>query len=148
MSLISRRFHDFSDHEQFYDFGTIILYDICITKFVNPSSARDFACSAGELEIESESWSLQPKAGDLASMKYCLAVDDGRRSGHGRVVLLYSELCVQIWGGSPVSTITSSGILSYHLALIFLCGYVRCSVDKRPNRNRRGAFQIFQASCA
>ena len=33
------------------------------------SSAGDFACSAGELEIESESWSLQPKAGDLASMK-------------------------------------------------------------------------------
>ena len=45
------------------------LHDICITKFVNPSSAGDFACSAGELEIESESWSLQPKAGDLASMQ-------------------------------------------------------------------------------
>jgi len=44
------------------------LYDTCITKFVNPSSAGDFACSAGELEIESESWSVQPKAGDLASM--------------------------------------------------------------------------------
>ena len=39
-----------------------------MTKFVNPSSAGDFACSAGELEIESESWSLQPKAGDLAYM--------------------------------------------------------------------------------
>ena len=32
------------------------------------ASAGDFACSAGELEIESESWSLQPKAEDLASM--------------------------------------------------------------------------------
>ena len=31
---------------------------MCITKFVNPSSAGDFACSAGELEIESESWRL------------------------------------------------------------------------------------------
>ena len=68
MSLISRRFQDFSDHEQFYDCGTIILYHICITKFVNPSSAGAFACSAGELEIESESWRLLPKAGDLASM--------------------------------------------------------------------------------
>ena len=51
-------FADLSDHEQFYDCGTIILYDICITKFVNPSSAGDFACSAGELEIECESWRL------------------------------------------------------------------------------------------
>ena len=68
MPLISRRFHDFSDHEQFSVCGTIILYDRFITKFVSPSSAGDFACSAGELEIESESWSLQPKAGDLASM--------------------------------------------------------------------------------
>ena len=39
------------------------------TKFVNLSSAGDFACSAGELEIKSESWSLQPKAGDLGSME-------------------------------------------------------------------------------
>ena len=44
------------------------IYDTCITKFVSPSSAGDFACSAGELEIESESWSVQPKAGDLASL--------------------------------------------------------------------------------
>ena len=43
---------------QFYVCETIILYDMCITKFVNPSSAGDFACSAGELEIESESWRL------------------------------------------------------------------------------------------
>ena len=55
-----------------------------MTKFVNPSSAGDFACSAGELEIESESWTLQLsessqkagvlqlKAGDLAYMN-CVA---------------------------------------------------------------------------
>ena len=29
----------------------------------------EISCSAGELEIESESWSIQPKAGHLASMK-------------------------------------------------------------------------------
>ncbi|ROI80765.1 hypothetical protein DPX16_0097 [Anabarilius grahami] len=34
-------------------------------------------------------------------LKYRHAVDSGRRSGHGRVVLLYCELCEQIWGGSP-----------------------------------------------
>ncbi|XP_037546441.1 uncharacterized protein LOC119423103 [Nematolebias whitei] len=42
--------------------------------------------------------------------KYRHAVDTGRRSGHGRVVLLYFELCEQIWGGSPASTTISSGI--------------------------------------
>ena len=42
--------------------------------------------------------------------KYRLAVDDGRRSGHGRVVLLYFELCEKLWGGSPASTTIPSGI--------------------------------------
>ena len=32
--------------------------------------------------------------------KYRQAVDSGRHSGHGRVVLLYSELCEKVWGGS------------------------------------------------
>ena len=34
-------------------------------------------------------------------IKYREAVDSGRRSGHGRVVLLFYELCEKIWGGSP-----------------------------------------------
>ena len=38
------------------------------------------------------------------------AVDTGRRSGHGRVVLLYYELCEQVWGGSPATTTIQSGI--------------------------------------
>ena len=33
-------------------------YDVFILKIVNPSSAGDFPCSAGELEIGSESWRL------------------------------------------------------------------------------------------
>ena len=68
--LISRRFHNYLDHDRFYVCGTItyMTYRLQI-KFFNPSSAGDFACSAGELEIGSESWSLQPKAGDLACMK-------------------------------------------------------------------------------
>ena len=48
--------------------------------------------------------------------KYRLAVDDGRRSGHGRVVLLYFELCEKIWGGSPASTAISSGIKTAELS--------------------------------
>ena len=45
-------------------------------------------------------------------LKYREAVDDGRRSGHGRVVLLYYELCAQIWGGSPATEQLSVGIES------------------------------------
>ncbi|XP_056281077.1 uncharacterized protein LOC130200650 [Pseudoliparis swirei] len=41
---------------------------------------------------------------------YRNAVDTGRRSGHGRVVLLYSELCEQVWDGSPATTTIQSGI--------------------------------------
>lgn len=48
--------------------------------------------------------------------KYRLAVDDGRRSGHGRVVLLFFELCEQICGGSPASTTISSGIETTELS--------------------------------
>ena len=44
--------------------------------------------------------------------KYRGAVDTGRRSGHGRVILLFFELCGQIWGGSPATTSMSSGIES------------------------------------
>ncbi|XP_056466018.1 uncharacterized protein LOC130405080 [Gadus chalcogrammus] len=42
--------------------------------------------------------------------KYRHSVDTGRRSGHGRVVLLYFELCEQVWGGSPATTTIASGI--------------------------------------
>jgi hypothetical protein len=34
--------------------------------------------------------------------KYRQAVDSGRRSGHGRVVLLFYELC-EVWAGSPAT---------------------------------------------
>ena len=37
-------------------------------------------------------------------LKFRSALDSGRKSGHSRVVLLYFELCEQIWGGSPATT--------------------------------------------
>ena len=40
--------------------------------------------------------------------KYRQAVDSGRRSGHGRVVMLYFELC-EVWGGSPATEQIESG---------------------------------------
>ncbi|XP_019134811.2 uncharacterized protein LOC109143111 [Larimichthys crocea] len=47
--------------------------------------------------------------------KYRNAVDTGRRSGHGRVVLLYLELCEKVWGGSPATTTIASGIETHEL---------------------------------
>ena len=38
------------------------------------------------------------------------AVDSGRRSGHGRVVYLYYELCEKIWGGSPATEKIKTGV--------------------------------------
>ena len=43
-------------------------------------------------------------------LKFRKAVDAGRRSGHGRVVLLYFELCEKIWGGAPATEQLSSGL--------------------------------------
>ena len=37
-------------------------------------------------------------------LKFQQAVDSGRRSGNGRAVMLYFELCEKIWGGSPATT--------------------------------------------
>ena len=48
-------------------------------------------------------------------IKFRQAVDSGRRSGHGRVVLLYYELCEKIWGGSPATQQIASGVESHDL---------------------------------
>lgn len=45
------------------------------------------------------------------------AVDSGRRSGHGRVVYLYYNLCAKIWGGSPAAEQLSTGLESNDLCL-------------------------------
>ena len=41
---------------------------------------------------------------------YRRAVDAGRRSGNGRVVLLFFELCEQLWGGSPATRCIDNGV--------------------------------------
>ena len=43
-------------------------------------------------------------------LKFRQAVDSGRRSGHGRVVMLYYELCERIWGGSPATQQIETGV--------------------------------------
>lgn len=43
-------------------------------------------------------------------LKFRKAVDEGRKSGNGRVVFLYYELCEKIWGGSPATEQLDSGL--------------------------------------
>ena len=45
------------------------------------------------------------------------AVNSGRRSGHGRVVYLYYDLCAKIWGRSPATEQLSTGLESNDLCL-------------------------------
>ena len=47
--------------------------------------------------------------------KFRQAVDSGR-SGHGRVVMLYYELCQQLWAGSPATEQINVGFESTELA--------------------------------
>lgn len=42
--------------------------------------------------------------------KFRAAIDSGRKSGHGRVVLLFFDKCQEIWGGSPATTTLQNGI--------------------------------------
>lgn len=46
----------------------------------------------------------------MIAKKFREAVDSGRKSGHGRVVLLYFDLCKGIWGGSPAISTIVEGI--------------------------------------
>lgn len=59
---------------------------------------------------EDITWAILTTKIKAIRSKYRQAVDTGRRSGYGRVVLLYFELCEQIWGGSPATTTMPSGI--------------------------------------
>ena len=44
--------------------------------------------------------------------KYRAALDSGRRSGGGRIVAQFYDLCSQIWGGSPATESVDRGIES------------------------------------
>ena len=49
-------------------------------------------------------------------LKYRQAVDTGRKTGHGRVVLIFYELCEKVWGGSPATEQIKGGLESSNLA--------------------------------
>ena len=48
-------------------------------------------------------------------LKYRQAIDSGKKSGHGRVIMCYFNLCNKIWGGSPAMVQISSGLESTDL---------------------------------
>ena len=50
-------------------------------------------------------------------MKFRQAVDSGRRSGHGRVVMIFHELCEKVWGGSPATEQIDGGVESVDLII-------------------------------
>ena len=50
-------------------------------------------------------------------LKFRQAVDSRRRSGHGRVVMIFYELCEKLWGGSPATEQIEGGIESTELAV-------------------------------
>ena len=49
-------------------------------------------------------------------LKYRQAMDSGKKSGHGRVIMCNFNLCNKIWGGSPATVQISSGLESTDLA--------------------------------
>ena len=42
-------------------------------------------------------------------------MDSGRRSGHGRVIYLFYDLCEKVWGGSPATERIDSGVETIEL---------------------------------
>ena len=93
-------------------------WESCVTKYsdiLQLFSAEYPAASAGNQkgfpnkleELTKTALTTKLKA---VRVKYRHAVDSGRKSGHGRVVLLYFDFCEKIWGGSPATRALGSGI--------------------------------------
>ena len=61
---------------------------------------------------KNEEIKLQHLAAKLKAIRarYRQAVDSGRRSGHGRVVMIYYELCEELWGVRPATDQIIGGI--------------------------------------
>ncbi|KAF3854464.1 hypothetical protein F7725_022519, partial [Dissostichus mawsoni] len=71
----------------------------------NPTEEKDFPHDASAITKVQLTANLKQ-----IRIKYRQAVDLGRRSGQGRVVLMFFELCEEVWGGSPATRSLSSCI--------------------------------------
>ena len=92
-------------------------YDDIHERFV----AHLVSIAEGEIQIFDKEYPHHPEEVSRAvvasklkglRLRYRKAVDTGRRSGQGRVVELYYNLCQEIWGGSPATEQLSSGLES------------------------------------
>ncbi|CAB4033892.1 Hypothetical predicted protein, partial [Paramuricea clavata] len=85
------------------------ILDMFIAQYPSPENAEMIGKSFSHKEHELSKASLTAKLKQVR-LKFRSAVDSWRKSGHGRVVLLYFELCEQIWDGSPATTTLPTGI--------------------------------------
>ena len=51
-------------------------------------------------------------------LRFRKAVDTGRKSGQGRVIFLFFDLCEKIWGGSPATEQITSGVETSDLVIV------------------------------
>ena len=65
------------------------------------------------------------------------AVDSGRRSGHGRVVYLYFDLCEKIWGGSPATEQMDTGLETTEIVTEGVCASDNTENEQSAN-NQEG----------
>ena len=71
----------------------------------NTDICRNFPHKKEEIKLQNVTAKLK-----AIRLKFRQAVDSGRQSGHGRVVMIYYELCEKIWGGSPATEQIDGGI--------------------------------------
>ena len=98
-----------------------VIFDIVYPQYedILAIMREELPASSDELQLMSKDYphtkeELTTKLKNVRT-KFRKAVDAGRKSGHGRVVLLYFELCEKIWGGSPATTQIQGGVESTDL---------------------------------
>ena len=70
--------------------------------------------------------------------KFRQAVDSKRRSGHGRVVVLYFDNCERIWGGSPATVQINSDVESFDLTDAGSDSQILGHITNVPRRSKPG----------
>ncbi|XP_033981040.1 uncharacterized protein LOC117478207 [Trematomus bernacchii] len=79
--------------------------DLFQAQYPRTDTGKDFPHSVGAITKAQLAAKLKQ-----IRIKYRHAVDTKRRSGQGRVVHMFFELCEEVWGGSPATCSLRSGI--------------------------------------
>lgn len=85
------------------------ILDLFLSQYPSPENAAEIGKEFPHKEDELTKVILTSKMKAIRS-KFRAAIDSGRKSGHGRVVLLFFDICQDIWGGSPATTTIPTGI--------------------------------------